>query len=135
MERRAKFSRDGQLIEDDDDILRDGQTLRIPVMLRDGSPAPAGTPAADTLPPNVTVLADGSARHTFDDGSAVLMMGDGSRRYLDAAGNPAKSLTLVQQAHAEGAAGRAGLIDRHAHVDAAHRAYEANLNTAWRNGA
>ena len=134
MARAAKFSRDGRLIEDDDDVLRDGQTLRVGVMLRDGKPAPSGT-AADTLPPNVTVLADGSARHTFDDGSAVLMTADGGTRYLDAAGNQAKSLTLIQQAHLEGAAGRAALIDRHARGNVAHADYEANLSTAWRHGA
>lgn len=116
----------------DEDFLKDGKRVRVPMMLADGKLAPSGTPAADTLPPNVTVLADGSARHTFDDGSAVLMMSDGSHRYLDAAGNQAHSLTLIQQAHLEGSAGRTGLIDRHAHVDAAHRAYEANLSTAWR---
>jgi hypothetical protein len=114
-------------MRDENDIIRDGERIRVPLIMTDGRPA-----SRAALPPGVTILADGSVKQLFDDGSAVIAMAGGGQRYLDAAGNPAHSLTLLQQAHSAGAAGRADLIDRHAKVAVARADYQAQLGNAWR---
>lgn len=114
-------------MRDENDIIRDGERIRVPLIMTDGKPA---TGAA--LPPGATILADGSVKQLFDDGSAVVAMAGGRQRYLDAAGNPARSLTPLQQAHSAGAAGRAELVDRLAKVAVARVEHEALLGNAWR---
>lgn len=37
MRRHQKFDRDGRPVVDDDDVLHDGQTLRVSLMMRDSA--------------------------------------------------------------------------------------------------
>lgn len=132
----AKFSRDGRPIADDDDILRDGQFIRVPVILTDAAPTQGRLSIADALPPGVTMLADGSAKHVFPDGSSVVMAPDRSVRYLDCSGAMSQGLThhqyLFAAQRAGGDEGRQkaldGIIDAAAHREA----MIDRLGNAWR---
>jgi hypothetical protein len=59
-----KLDRDGRPIEDDDDgVLRDGETFRVPMMLRDGSTVDLEPWQADVIHAHRLGLDDGLALH------------------------------------------------------------------------
>jgi hypothetical protein len=55
------FGRDGRIVDDDDDVLRDGQTLRVGMMMRDGLSPLQRTVVEDKAARGVTVV-DGLGR-------------------------------------------------------------------------
>jgi hypothetical protein len=58
-----KLDRDGRPIEDEEDVLRDGETFRVPMMLRDGSTVDLEPWQADWVHASRLGLDDGLALH------------------------------------------------------------------------
>lgn len=61
MRRHEKFDRHGRPVVDDDDVLRDGETLRVPLLMRDGLSPLQRAVAEDKAACGVTVV-DGLGR-------------------------------------------------------------------------
>ena len=61
MRRHEKFDRHGGPVVDDDDVLRDGETLRVPLMMRDGM-SPLQRAVAEDAAARRIVVVDGLGR-------------------------------------------------------------------------
>jgi hypothetical protein len=133
--------RDGRIVDDDDDVLRDGQTLRVPLMMRDGM-SPLQRPVAEDKAARGVTVVDGLGRpaghrpgacylrtvpHTVDHAVAVTREHLRREAYADAvteASNAWKSNDIndreVARVHDTGDAVRDAYLDS-----------VADLTTAW----
>ena len=135
-------------LEDDDDILRDGEVLHVPLYLMDGQPNPDLSPLQRDVGEHAVPNAARRARVTDGAGNAGLALHRPGYRIVDGIQRD-MSVYAAYDAEAEAAYKNVGAGKREAlgqRVDpqedatsvtgdrsAAYREYESRMRNAWRN--